>query len=137
MTFDFYQTLVYHRTGQGRGAALMEYLRSQALESEPWEHQVLYDIFEHHAVDYSPDLSEDGRQRYFRQLTKRLFLRLKVQAPAGAERHPAKKVWELLGPDSFAVFPEVLEVLGRLKKAEYPTAMISNWQHGLGNFFAL
>ena len=74
VTFDFYLTLVYHRAGQGRGAALMEYLRGQALESEAWEHQVLYDIFEHHAVDYSPDLSEDGRQRYFRQLAKRLFL---------------------------------------------------------------
>ena len=134
VTFDFYETLVYHRTGQGRGAALMEYLQDQALESEPWEHQVLYDIFEHHAVDYSPDLPEASRRRYFHRLAKRLFLRLKVQAPAGAERHHADRLWELLGPESLAVFPEVTEVLSRLKTAGYPTAVISNWQHGLGNF---
>ncbi len=112
----------------------MEYLRDHGWESEPWEHQVLYDIFERHAVDYSPDLTEEARQRYFSRLAKRLFLRLQVQAPAGAEQHHAQELWELLGPESLAVFPEVPQVLGLLKKAGYPTAVVSNWQHGLGNF---
>ena len=59
MTFDFYNTLVCHRSGHGRGRALMEYLGEQGLSSDPWEHQVLYDLFARHDAEYGPQLSAD------------------------------------------------------------------------------
>jgi len=36
----------------GRGGMATVYLAMQGFESDPWEHQVLYDVFEHH-VDAS------------------------------------------------------------------------------------
>ncbi len=134
VSFDFYNTLVHHRQGQGRGAVLMQYLRRQGLQSHGWEHQVLYDIFERHAADYSPDLSLRSRQQYLQNLAERVFRRLKVQASAGSSADHAENLWAILGPASLAVFPEVHPVLRSVKKTGYATAIISNWQAGLGHF---
>ena len=134
VTFDFYNTLAYHRTGSGRGAMLMEYLRAQGLESDPWEHQVLYDVFERHAKEYAPELSDRDKYQYHRRLANRLFRRLNVRGPdSAAERH-ASGVWTVLGPASLAVFADVAEVLRRLNAAGYPLAVVSNWQCGLAHF---
>ncbi len=134
LTFDFYETLVYARSGRGRGQLLMEYLRRHRLESDPWEHQVLYDIFETHHTEYSPGLSPRAKQRYLMGFTDRLFRRLNVKASAGETVDHASDVWRLLGPDCLAVFPEVGEVLGSVREAGYPVALVSNWQCGLRHF---
>lgn len=136
VTFDFYNTLVYHRQGHGRGAAVMEYLDEQGLPSDPWEHQVLYDVFAPHASDYDPKWPDEQRQQYYRGLTARLFRRLGVRAPKGAAAAHAAAVWRILGPASLAVFPDVPEVLRALRVAGYPMAVVSNWQCGLGHFCA-
>jgi putative hydrolase of the HAD superfamily len=134
VTLDFYNTLVFHKQGSGRGAMLMEYLRSQDLESDPWEHQVLYDLFERHATDYAPGGTAAEKQRYLVWLTERLFQRLNVRAPSGAAVHHVEEVWRVLGPNSLGVFPEVPGVLRMLRRAGYPVSVISNWQCGLENF---
>ncbi len=134
VTFDFYNTLVYHRRGRGRGALLMEYFKREGLQSDPWEHQVLYDVFEQHGRDYSPSQSEAEKQRYFLRLTQRLFQRLNVRAPDGAVADHVASVWSVLGPSSLAVFPDVSDVLQVLRAAGYRIAVVSNWQCGLRHF---
>ncbi len=134
VTFDFYNTLVYHRQGRGRGALLMEYFKRERLQSDPWEHQVLYDVFEQHGRDYSPRQSEAEKQRYFLRLTERLFQRLNVRAPDGAVADHVASVWSVLGPSSLAVFPDVSDVLQVLRAARYRIAVVSNWQCGLQHF---
>jgi HAD superfamily hydrolase (TIGR01509 family) len=134
VTFDFYNTLVYHRLGRGRGAMLMEYLEEQGLPSDPWEHQVLYDVFAQYSADYDPNWPEENRQRYYQRFTAQLFQRLNVQAPDGAAAAHATSVWRLLGPHSLAVFQDVPDVLHILRGAAYPLAVVSNWQCGLGHF---
>ncbi len=136
VTFDFYNTLVYHRRGRGRGALLMEYLSAQGWESDPWEHQVLYDIFEPHAIEYAPELSADEKRRYLKRIAGRLFRRLRVKAPEGAAAEHAENLWKILGPASFAVFPDASDTLPVLKAAGYRLAVVSNWQCGLGHFCA-
>ena len=95
VTLDFYNTLVYHKEGSGRGAVLMDYLRAEGLESDPWEHQVLYDVFQHHREEYSASFTPEHKERYLVRLTERLFTRLNVLAPAGAETEHAAALWEV------------------------------------------
>ncbi len=134
VTFDFYNTLVYHHQGHGRGSTLMEYLRAQGLPSDPWEHQVLYDVFEQHGTEYAPHQSEQDKRRYLVRFTNRVFLRLNVRAPDRAVADHAANVWRVLGPASLAVFPEVSGVLEALRGAGYRLAVVSNWQGGLRHF---
>jgi 2-haloalkanoic acid dehalogenase type II len=134
VTFDFYDTLARHASGQGRGAMLMDYFRAEGITCDAWEHKVLYDVFEPHATEYSPDYTEEHKQLYYAALAERLFRRLNVRnAEGGAAKHAAK-LWRLLGPASLAIFPEVRDVIARLKAAGYPLAVVSNWQCGLRNF---
>lgn len=134
ITFDFYNTLVRHRTGQGRGASLMDYLEGHGLESDPWEHQVLYDVFEPHALEYPLGGSPREKQTYLERFAERVFRRLNVRAAVGAAAEHAAAVWKRLGPGAFAVFPEVQEVLRGLRARGLRLAVVSNWQCGLGYF---
>jgi HAD superfamily hydrolase (TIGR01549 family) len=136
VSFDFYNTLVYHRTGRGRAAMLMEYLGAHGLESGPWEHQVLYDVFAPHATEYSPELPDEEKRRYRRRLAERVFRRLNVKVPEGAAARHAANLWELLGPACLAVYREVPAVLEKLKRAGLPLVIVSNWQCGLAHFCA-
>lgn len=113
---------------------LMEYLREQGLESDPWEHQVLYDVFEPHGLEYNPNQSLEERRRYFRRLAVRVFRRLSIRVPDAVAADHADNVWNVLGPASLAVFPEVPDVLRLVRQAGFPTAVVSNWQCGLGHF---
>jgi HAD superfamily hydrolase (TIGR01549 family) len=136
VSFDFYNTLVYHRTGRGRAAMLMEYLGAHGFESDPWEHQVLYDVFAPHATEYSPELPDEEKHRYHQRLAERVFRRLNVKAPEGTAARHAANLWNLLGPACLAVYREVPAVLERLKQAGLPLVIVSNWQCGLAHFSA-
>jgi HAD superfamily hydrolase (TIGR01549 family) len=135
ITFDFYQTLVRHRTGQGRGAALMEYLAAKGFSSNPWEHQVLYDVFDFYGQAFCSDLTAAEAQTFWTQFTERLFRRLQVESgtPPPAAEH-AEAVRQLLGPDSLALYEDVPPTLERLKRAGLRTGIVSNWQRGLSHF---
>jgi HAD superfamily hydrolase (TIGR01549 family) len=134
ITFDFYNTLVYHREGSGRGAMLMGYLQAHGLQSDPWEHQVLYDVFERHDIEYTPSQPDEEKPRYFLRFAARVFQRLHVRAPDSAVVQHAANVWSLLGPESLGIFPDVLSTVKTLTDAGYPLAVVSNWQCGLGHF---
>lgn len=133
VTFDFFNTLARHRDARGRGAALMDYLAAHELASRPWEHGVLYDVFEPHAREYDPAMPAAARRTYHVRMVERLFARMDVRGGTAPEDH-ADALWALLGPAGFEVFPDVLPALDRLHAAGIRTAIISNWQCGLGHF---
>ena len=136
ISFDFFDTLVFHREGRGRGRLLMEYLQAHGLRSTPWEHHVLYDVFESHDTEYSPEAPQDERDAYYRLLAQRVFERLKVPASDEAASRHASALWQILGPTCFEVFPDALGALRTLRREGYPLALISNWQSGLRHFCA-
>jgi len=113
---------------------LMEYLEIHGLESDPWEHQVLYDVFEPHGREYSPSHSQAAKHAYVCRLAGRVFERLNVRAPRSTAAEHAARIWDVLGPASLVLFPEVRGVLSSLKRAGYRTAVVSNWQCGLAHF---
>ncbi len=136
ITFDFFNTLIFHREGRGRGRVLIEYLQTNGLQPVPWEHRVLYDVFESHDTEYSPEAPQEKRDAYYRLLAQRVFERLKVPASDEAASRHASALWQILGPACFDVFPDALQVLKTLKAEGYPLALISNWQCGLRHFCA-
>ena len=134
ITLDFFNTLVFHREGRGRGKVLIDYLTDHDLEPAPWEHRVLYDIFDRHDVDYSPERSATEKQGYRHNFAIRVFERLGIRGePELAARH-ATGLWEILGPACFGVFDEVREALEDLRSRGFPLAVLSNWQRGLAHF---
>lgn len=136
ITFDFYNTLVFHRDGRGRGRLLVEYLEAHGFRPAPWEHAVLYDVFENHDTDYAPEASREARDEYYARLAQRVFRRLHLGASERDVSRHAAALWEILGPACLGVFPDVPGTLRGLRSAGYPLALISNWQCGLRHFCA-
>lgn len=136
ITLDFFETLVFHRDGRGRGRLLVEYLRAHGYETDPWEHDILYRLFEHHSDDYSPDLAPEDRRRYLDRLALRAFRELGVAVSEDEAARHAGALWEILGPSCFEVFPDVIPVLGALGRAGLPLVVVSNWHAGLRHFVA-
>ncbi len=135
ITFDFFQTLVYHRFGDGgRGRAIMAYVVSNGMRPIPWEHRFLYDVLEPHAREYSPDLPASEKDAYLIRLTTRLFDCLRIPCDEHAPAEHAAPVWELIGPTSLTVFPEVPETLAELRALGFRMAVVSNWQCGLAHY---
>jgi HAD superfamily hydrolase (TIGR01549 family) len=89
-----------------------------------------------HHLDYAPDATAEAKQVYWTGLAERLFRRLNVRAPARAAADHAHALWQLLGPASFYVYPDVPDTLRELKAAGYPLAVVSNWQCGLSHYCA-
>jgi len=134
ITLDFYGTLIHHRNDRGRGRNLVEYLQAESLDPAPWEHRMLYDVFDRHDTDYAPDLPEDRKRRYLHYLASRVFECLNIDVGDDAIEVHAPSLWRILGPEAFALFPETRTVLAALRAEGYPIALVSNWQCGLGNF---
>lgn len=136
ITLDFYRTLVHHRSGRGRGRELIAYLEGCGFACPPWEHRVLYDVFEAHAREYDPAAPPDRRDLYYRRLAGRVFERLGIVAPGAEVDRRAPELWEILGPSSLAVYEDVPHALVELRARGFPLAVVSNWQCGLGHFCA-
>lgn len=136
VTFDFHNTLVFNREGLSRGHKVMNYLAAQGIESAPWRHEILYEIFAGYERVGSPSAPPEERRKQRVALAERLLERLEVAAAAGeAERH-AEALWKLLGPDCFAIFPDVTRTIEKLTSAGYRLAIVSNWPCGLAHFCA-
>ena len=133
---DFYNTLAVHRDGRGRGKHLMEYLNHHGFETDPWTHQVLYDVFEPHGREYSPTHAPEVKHAYYCRLASRVFERLSVRAPKEVAVDHAEAIWGILGPSAFILYPETPTVLRSVKQAGLRTAVVSNWQCGLAHFCA-
>ena len=136
VSFDFFGTLAHLRDGIGRGRRILDYLRSVGLTADPWDHQILYEVFEPDTPSCTLAGSPAARTAYLVGATNRLFLRLNVGGARVSPKEHAEKVWELLGPGSFVLFPETLSTLRRLKQAGLPVAIVSNWQCGLSHLCA-
>lgn len=134
VTLDFYRTLARHGAGGGRGRVLMDYFATQGIASDPWRHQILYDVFEPHAREYSPRLSAPAKEAYLTRLCGRLFEQLGVSREKHDPAVHALEVWEVIGPSSMTLYSDVHDALERLRAAGYPLAVLSNWQCGLGHF---
>ena len=135
VTFDFYNTLVHHRAGTGRGHQYRQYLAAAGFISDPWEHRVLYDVFEYYAACYRSGLAEEAKLRFWIEFTRRLFERTNVRAVElinYAAHAPA--IREIMGPSAFALFDEVKDVLCDIKQAGLRLAVISDWPRGLEQF---
>ena len=135
VTFNFYNTLVYHRAGIGRGRQYQEYLAACGFASDPWEHRVLYDVFEYYGASYSTTLSDKAKLSFWAEFTRRLFERTRVRAHGSIDyaKH-APAIRDIMGPNCFAVFAESLQVLLELKEAGFRLGVISDWQKGLAHF---
>jgi HAD superfamily hydrolase (TIGR01549 family) len=136
VTLDFYETLVRGRHGgTGRGQLLMDYLASKGLVSDPWEHQVLYDLFEDFGRTYDPALVSTRKASFWSEFTLNVFKRLNVRG-TDAENPGvhAEAVRDILGPRHFELFPDVLPAVHQLREDGYPLAIVSNWQKGLAHF---
>ena len=131
---DFYNTLVFHREGIGRGRGLIRYLEAHGFAHAPWEHQVLYDVFDQHDARYSPHGSPGDRAAYHAYLVGRLFERLDVPRSDGDATRHAAGLWRVLGPDAFEVFADVRGTLSSLQEHGYAIAIVSNWQRGLRHY---
>ena len=134
VTLDFFNTLVFHREGRGRGRLLIEYLEEQGFAPAPWEHDVLYDVFESHDDAYSPVAPQRERDEYCTELASRLFERMGIRASSEDALRHAEALWQILGPACFEVFPEAPDTLEELRAEGLPLAVISNWQCGLRHF---
>ena len=73
VSFDFFNTLVFHRDGRGRGRQLAEYLERNGFEPGPWEYDVLYGVYELHDSDYRPEAPDHVRSAYYEALARRAF----------------------------------------------------------------
>lgn len=113
----------------------MEYLASEGLPADPWEHQVLYGAFAFYGEAYRSDFTADETGVFWAQFTERLFRRLQVgrDAPPPAAPH-AEAVRELLGPSSLALYEDVLPTLEWLRGSGMRKGIVSNWQLGLSHF---
>src|SRR5262245_56706947 len=100
ITFDFFNTLVYHRAGPGRGAMLMAYLRECGLQSSGWDERVLYDVFVPGLFEQVPTESA-ALARFHAHIAERVFGRLNVNMAGngadGVAQH-GERVWEIVGP---------------------------------------
>jgi putative hydrolase of the HAD superfamily len=134
LSFDFFDTLAAHARDRGRGRRLMAYFAANGWRSDEWVYGVLNDVFAPHGRDYDPDASDDQHREFCERMAVTVFQRLSVEAPPNAAREHALEMWNILGPKSLMLFPDVQPALTRLKAAGYTMVITSNWHCGLDGF---
>lgn len=134
VTLDFFNTLVFHRDGRGRGGALIEYLEREGFRPAPWRHEILYEVFAGHGEAYSPAASSKQKRKYYVGLSARVFHCLEIRAPRRVVAEHAAALWGLLGPACFDLFPDVRAAVRALHARAIPLTVVSNWQSGLRHF---
>lgn len=136
VTFDFFDTLVFHRAGSGRTQRLRRYFEAAGLQPPAWDDRSIYRVLEPHGAEYSPALSDLERRRYLARLALRVFEEARhTIAEDEAETH-ADALWAVLGPAAFDVFPDVVSTLQTLSERGVRLAIISNWHCGLKHYVA-
>src|SRR5205085_9010744 len=111
VTFDFFNTIVRHRDGRGRGAVLREYLHEHGLGAEGWEHAVFNDVFALHGREFVPTAGVEQHGQFCVRTARTLFRRMRIDCEEDVSARHAPALWRILGPDAFALFPDVRETL--------------------------
>jgi len=135
ITFDFYMTLIRPRGNKSRGESYQDFLSRHYLQADPWEHRVLYDVFEYYADAYDPAANEREMHRFWAEFAQRLFRRTNVVGwDQGLADEHAEAIRRIFSHVHFELYPEVRETLRVLKEKGLKMAVISNWQRGLKHF---
>lgn len=135
ITFDFFQTLARPRGRRGRGELYHDFLAQHGLQAAPWDHQVLYDVFEYYGAAYDPTSSPAAKEEFWRQFACRLMSRTEVIGDhAKLGRVHATAIRDIFGVSHFELYPDVADVLHGLNRLGIPLAVLSNWQAGLAKF---
>jgi putative hydrolase of the HAD superfamily len=134
VTFDWYGTLAHHREQIGRSKSFVRYLASQGLPSDPWNPQIMFDVFDYYADAYRRTTSPDEQRTFWTEFAGRLFQKANVRCDPDEVPAHVDAIRNLFGPRCFQLFPEVEQVLSRLKRRGLKLAIISNWQRGLDIF---
>lgn len=141
VTFDFFDTLVFHRNGRGRGHGLRQYLEGCGYDAPSWLNEgvyrqdgAIYRILERHAHEYSPDLPDAERRRYLERVACRVFDEFEIRITTAEAALHAEPLWTILGPSSLALFRDVSSTLQSLREHGFRIAIISNWHCGLAHF---
>lgn len=135
VSLDFYLTLICPANGKGRGLSYQEFLFENGLNANPWEHQVLYDVFEYFGDVYQTNLTASDKDQFWIDFTRLLFQRTNVTGCTESMLSRfAPIIRSIFGPEYFSLFPEVHPVLLEMKRRGLQIAVISNWQRGLVHF---
>jgi FMN hydrolase / 5-amino-6-(5-phospho-D-ribitylamino)uracil phosphatase len=136
VTFDFFDTLVFHRGRSGRTRRLKEYLAAQGFQAPEWDDRSIYNVLDRHGTDYSPSLSHLERRRYLKHLAVRVFGEAGLPVTEDEAELHADAIWAVLGPSAFEVFADVVPTLRKLRQRGVRLAIISNWHCGLAHYVA-
>ena len=134
ITFDWFGTLVEHRSGIGRGRQFYAYLVSKGLTADPWDRRILYALFEYYADAYQPGTSDFEKQSFWVEFTRRLFEKARVSCAPDEIHVHGNAVGNIFGSSCFQLFADVAPTLDRLKRQGLRLGLISNWQRGLKQF---
>src|SRR5262245_53477852 len=107
ISFDFYDTLAAHPPEGGRGRRLMAYFAAHGWTSRNWAYELLDDVFAPHGRDYDPRATPEQHRAFCERIAQTLFECMEVQATNDAAREHAAELWEILGPSSLRLFPDV------------------------------
>lgn len=137
VTVDFFETLITHRRGRGRGRSLVDYLSGCGYTSpSQLQDGTLHRVFETQGTDHSHRLTGPERHRYLVRFASRVFDEIGVGAGSDDLSRHAEAIWEILGPPAFDIYSDVRPTLRYLKSRGVGLAVISNWHRGLEHFVA-
>jgi 2-haloalkanoic acid dehalogenase type II len=134
VSFDFFNTLVYHQDERGRGAHIREYFGRQGWPCEAWSPSVIDDAFAECADQGMPDNFADVDPLFSIRITKALLERMSVRVGSQVAAEHAPALWNILGPAHFSVFPDVEQTLKAVRARGLRLMLISNWHAGLRGF---
>jgi HAD superfamily hydrolase (TIGR01549 family) len=134
VSFDFFNTLVYHKDVRGRGAYIREYFRTQGWPCETWSPSVIDGAFAQCADRGMPENFADVDPVFRMRITTALLDQMGVRVTSHVAAEHAESLWNILGPAHFSVFPDVEGALGAIRACGVRLILISNWHAGLRGF---
>jgi HAD superfamily hydrolase (TIGR01549 family) len=134
VSFDFFNTLVYHQDERGRGAHIREYFGRHGWPSDAWSPSVIDGAFAECADHGMPDNFANVDPSFRLRMTTALLQRMGVGLESHVAAEHAQSLWNILGPAHFSVFPDVEGTLRALRERGLRLMLISNWHAGLRGF---
>lgn len=134
VSFDFFNTLVYHHDKRGRGAYIREYFGSHGWPCDAWSPSVIDGAFAQCADQGMPDDFGNVDPLFRIRITTALLEQLGVRGASHVASEHAPSLWNILGPAHFSVFPDVARTLRVVRARGLRLMLVSNWHGGLRGF---